>query len=182
MIVAAISFAISGSYVVKNEEETQIIMEDSTLDIVNPVSVENYSLDENQPFQYHEINVKQKEETGENNTWIPGDYYSGIFIQVYDGEFKPIAPNSSQDMLSYHCETRNFSIIITQMSQFLFSYEIELYTFYQDATANLWYLFGGFVSIWAVCITLIFVIRRQEDKIKRNKAKNIQNKELVKKE
>ncbi|GAH67242.1 unnamed protein product, partial [marine sediment metagenome] len=71
MIIAAISFAISGSFVVKNGEETQIILEDNPLDIVNPVSVKNYSVEANQHFQYHEIHVKQKEETGANNTWIP---------------------------------------------------------------------------------------------------------------
>jgi len=164
MIVAAISFAISGSFVIKSEEETQIILEDNPLNIANPVSIKNYFLEANQPFQYHEIHVKQKEETGANNTWIPGDYYSGIYIQVYDGDFQPIAPYSSQYMCSYHCDTRNFSIIVTQMSQFLYSYEIVLYTFYQDASANLWYLFGGFLGIWATCIILLFVFKRQRDK------------------
>ncbi len=166
MIIAAISFAISGSFVVKNGEETQIILEDNPLDIVNPVSVKNYSVEANQHFQYHEIHVKQKEETGANNTWIPGDYYSGIYIQVYDGDFQLIAPNSSQNMLSYHCDTRNFSIIVTQMSQFLYSYEIELYTFYQDTSANLWYLFGGFLGIWAVCIILLFIFKRKRDQVR----------------
>lgn len=166
MIVAAISFAISGSYIVKNEEETQIILEDHPLDIVNPVSVENYSLDVNQPFQYHEIRIIMKECTGANNTWIPGDEYSGIYVQVYDGSSQQIVPSSSQYLLSYHCETRNFSIIVTQMSQYLYCYKVELYTFYRDASANLWYLFGGFLGIWVVCIVLIFVFKRQKDQAK----------------
>lgn len=166
MIVAAISFAISGSYIVKNEEETQILEEEGLWDFADPDFYVNYSLRVNQPFQYHEIHVKQKEGTGANNTWMPGDDYVGIYVQVYDGNFQPLTPYSSQYLLSYRCETRNFSVIITQMSLYTYTFEVELYSFYRDASSTLWYLFGGFISIWMVCIVLIFVFKRQKDHIK----------------
>lgn len=166
MIVAAISFAISGAYVIKNEEETQILEEEGLWDFADPDFNVNYSLRENQPFQYHEIHVKQKEGTGANNTWMPGDKYAGIYVQVYNGKAQPINPYSSQNILSYHCETRNFSIIITQMSIYLYFYEVVLYLFYRDASSTLWYLFGGFVGIWAVCIILLFANKRQKDQVR----------------
>ena len=172
VIVAAISFTISGAYVVKNEEETQLLEEEDVWDILNPDFSVNYSLREHHPFQFHEIHVLSVD-SDSNNTYLPwNDDYTGIYVQVNDGNSQQLTPNtidplSSYTFLSYYCDTRNFSIEVTQMSSiYVFTFDVMLYSYYRDASATLWYLFGGFIGIWAVCIVLLFVFRRQKDQVK----------------
>ena len=164
MIFAAISFAISGSYVTKNSESTQIILEDQNPFIYGLVTIEEYSIDEQSPFEYHKITIKQDEPSMENNTWLASYNYTGIYVSIYDGDGNPLIAETSEFLLSYTCLTRDFSIVITQMSSLIFDFQVELYTKYFDARANLWYLFAGFVGIWAICTILLFVFRIQKNK------------------
>jgi hypothetical protein len=125
-----------------------------------------YSINPNRPFLYYEIRV----ETGETinfseilfNESLPIPSEWGVEVTVYDENGENIHGNRINDILIYHCTTKNVSFTAYQISYLLVQFTIEVEAFYYETMPIVLYLLLSLVFIWINFLTYVLVKRRKE--------------------